>query len=177
MKLFAAICVLALGIGAANAATVTYYASGYWFGEGPFLGDHLDTSGTLTVDPTTGEIIPGGADVTVAGIATFNFVAENIFNSPGPGGTQASFVLANLTTGDEMFIYVNSTFLNGNTPILPTYAFINDQQGNELAGNWPTGQFSTPIPAALPLFATGFGALGLLGWRKKRKNAASIAAA
>jgi hypothetical protein len=26
-----------------------------------------------------------------------------------------------------------------------------------------------PLPAALPLFATGLGALGLLGWRKKRK--------
>ena len=29
----------------------------------------------------------------------------------------------------------------------------------------------TPLPAALPLFATGFGALGLLGWRRKRKLA------
>jgi hypothetical protein len=28
-----------------------------------------------------------------------------------------------------------------------------------------------PIPAALPLFATGLGALGLLGWRRKRKAA------
>jgi uncharacterized repeat protein (TIGR01451 family) len=27
----------------------------------------------------------------------------------------------------------------------------------------------TPLPAALPLFATGIGALGLLGWRRKRK--------
>jgi hypothetical protein len=27
----------------------------------------------------------------------------------------------------------------------------------------------TPIPAALPLFATGLGGLGLLGWRRKRK--------
>ena len=26
-----------------------------------------------------------------------------------------------------------------------------------------------PIPAALPLFATGVGALGLLGWRRKRR--------
>jgi len=34
----------------------------------------------------------------------------------------------------------------------------------------------TPLPAALPLFATGLGALGLLGWRKKRKNAAIGAA-
>jgi hypothetical protein len=35
----------------------------------------------------------------------------------------------------------------------------------------------TPLPAALPLFATGIGAMGLLGWRRKRKNAGVIAAA
>jgi hypothetical protein len=33
-------------------------------------------------------------------------------------------------------------------------------------------QTSTPLPAALPLFATGLGALGLLGWRRKRKPVA-----
>jgi hypothetical protein len=33
----------------------------------------------------------------------------------------------------------------------------------------------TPIPAALPLFASGLGALGLLGWRRKRKKAALAA--
>ena len=33
----------------------------------------------------------------------------------------------------------------------------------------------TPIPAALPLFATGLGALGLLGWRRKKKTAALAA--
>lgn len=32
----------------------------------------------------------------------------------------------------------------------------------------------TPLPAALPLFAGGLGALGLLGWRKKKKAAASV---
>ena len=30
-----------------------------------------------------------------------------------------------------------------------------------------------PLPGALPLFATGLGALGLLGWRRKRKQVAS----
>ncbi len=35
---------------------------------------------------------------------------------------------------------------------------------------------STPLPATLPLFAAGLGALGLLGWRRTRK-AAAIAAA
>ena len=28
---------------------------------------------------------------------------------------------------------------------------------------------STPLPAALPLFVSGLGAMGLLGWRRKRK--------
>ncbi len=36
---------------------------------------------------------------------------------------------------------------------------------------------ATPLPAALPLFATGIGMVGLLGWRRKRKNAAAIAVA
>jgi len=41
-------------------------------------------------------------------------------------------------------------------------------------GTWTVS--TTPLPAALPLFATGLGAMGLLGWRRKRKNAAAIAA-
>jgi len=36
---------------------------------------------------------------------------------------------------------------------------------------------ATPLPAALPLFASGIGALSLFGWRRKRKNAAVVAAA
>jgi len=35
---------------------------------------------------------------------------------------------------------------------------------------------ATPLPAALPLFATGLGAMGLFGWRRNRKNAATVAA-
>ena len=35
----------------------------------------------------------------------------------------------------------------------------------------------TPLPAALPLIATGLGAMDLFGWRRKRKAAAASAAA
>jgi hapalindole biogenesis HpiC1 cyclase-like protein len=35
---------------------------------------------------------------------------------------------------------------------------------------------ATPLPGALPLFATGLGAMGLSGWRRKRKAAALAAA-
>jgi hypothetical protein len=40
-----------------------------------------------------------------------------------------------------------------------------------------SSSLGTPLPAALPLFASGLGAFGLLGWRRKRKKAAAIAAA
>jgi outer membrane lipase/esterase len=42
--------------------------------------------------------------------------------------------------------------------------------GQLIEANYVFGQV-TPVPAALPLFATGLGALGLLGWRRKRKAA------
>ena len=31
---------------------------------------------------------------------------------------------------------------------------------------------TTPLPGALPLFASGLGMMGFLGWRRKRKPAA-----
>jgi hypothetical protein len=39
----------------------------------------------------------------------------------------------------------------------------------ESQGTWTITTSNTPLPAALPLFATGFGAIGLLGWRRKKK--------
>jgi hypothetical protein len=36
---------------------------------------------------------------------------------------------------------------------------------SQIPGVWT----ETPLPAALPLFATGLGGLGLFGWRRKRK--------
>jgi hypothetical protein len=37
------------------------------------------------------------------------------------------------------------------------------------------GLSATPLPPALPLFATGLGLLGLLGWRRRRKDTTAIA--
>jgi hypothetical protein len=39
------------------------------------------------------------------------------------------------------------------------------------------GPYVTPLPAALPLFATGLCVMGLFGWRRKRKSAAALATA
>jgi uncharacterized protein (TIGR03118 family) len=51
----------------------------------------------------------------------------------------------------------------GNTD---TLYFTDESDGLFGAIDSPT---ATPLPAALPLFATGIGGLGLLGWRRKRK--------
>jgi hypothetical protein len=47
--------------------------------------------------------------------------------------------------------------------------------GSDFTGAASLEVIVTPLPAALPLFATGLGAMGLFGWRRKRK-AAAIAA-
>jgi hypothetical protein len=52
---------------------------------------------------------------------------------------------------------------SGNFFYLAPSAFPN---GNQYNGTIPS---TTPLPAALPLFASGLGGLGLLGWRRKRK--------
>src|SRR5262249_43537345 len=59
------------------------------------------------------------------------------------------------------------------TPFLLTQAGFNDVWQSETVTISVTERAATtPLPTALPLFATGLGALGLLGWRRKRKAAA-----
>ena len=68
-----------------------------------------------------------------------------------------------LTTFSRLSTNGNTTDTGGNGANLLVYA-----------GALPTAaDGNTPLPAALPLFATGLGALGLLTWRRKRKNAAA----
>jgi hypothetical protein len=54
----------------------------------------------------------------------------------------------------------------GNTLTASGTASITQQEN-------PIGE--TPLPAGLPLFASGLGALGLLGWRRKKKAASRAA--
>jgi hypothetical protein len=42
---------------------------------------------------------------------------------------------------------------------------LSDTGVTRTPGNW-----STPLPAALPMFGAGLGALGLLGWRRRRRT-------
>jgi hypothetical protein len=71
-----------------------------------------------------------------------------------------------------------SGFVVGNSPITncstDLWCFgINTPNASHGVGQWSYSLSATPLPAALPLFASGLGALGLLGWRRKRKAIAA----
>jgi hypothetical protein len=106
---------------------------------------------------------------------------------PGTGGgatyTSTTSGLGLAINGILHALLVPSGYVSG-TVLTSTSTFV----GNTLTGlgltpgtytwTWGTGDHAgsfeieigaTPLPAALPLFATGIGGLGLLGWRRKRK--------
>jgi hypothetical protein len=64
--------------------------------------------------------------------------------------------------------YPSSAFVNPSAGYLISY-LPQQRVGNFLVLDVGT----TPLPATLPLFASGLGALGLLGWRRKRKAQAA----
>ena len=80
---------------------------------------------------------------------------------------------ANTTTSSSQYAYLSSANAEQTS-------FWSDDQHLSAAGQLIEAKYElglvTPLPAALPLFAIGLGALGLLGWRRKRKNVAAIAA-
>jgi probable HAF family extracellular repeat protein len=74
------------------------------------------------------------------------------------------------------WLLIDALAINDRGQIVGYGAELNDPQNSLaflLTPDPPLAE--TPLPAALPLFATGLGALGLLGWRRKRKHAALAA--
>ena len=107
------------------------------------------------------------------GTITFSFLQDG---TPTPKffGT----MLVNSVMGDAAFTaaFMMGEILNIN---LTTQALSSGNtlesvaEGNRANAPIGSGLVSTiPLPGALPLFATGLGALGLLSWRRKRKAAA-----
>ena len=96
-----------------------------------------------------------------------------------PGGSGPSLMSATLTASDFVAINLSTdTVLGGNpnfagdTMTFGLVQFTTDSLSVVATNEYDALTFQlaqTPLPAALPLFAAGLGALGLLGWRRKRK--------
>jgi hypothetical protein len=101
------------------------------------------------------------------------YTYDNILLTSAPFFTATGGLLFTSNTGDSYEFYASNGL---------TYLSTTDFGGcpsTQACNPGVSGTFAltaTPLPAALPLFASGLGALGLLGWRRKRKNAAAFAA-
>ena len=166
--------------GASNASAATYNV----------LFDVLSdvVQGTITTDGTI-----GGLRNTNISSYTLTMSGPGITTSTVTGGS------ANVTTGFPFTLSASSTaigYINANTQTNITSTgggsqrvffsnistiLLEDSAGHTAVSGTLTQPFAiatiatsnVPLPAALPLFATGLAGLGVLGWRKKRKDIAA----
>jgi hypothetical protein len=128
--------------------------------------------------PTTLSLSPGSSTIAAGGSVTFTATILDKNTSAGLSGL--SIDLNNLTSGVDLIGGFPLTDANGMASLMdtfPTAGIFTLQAIFEGAGFDSPSQSNqatvtvnqTPLPAALPLFATGIGGLGLLGWRRKRK--------
>ena len=123
--------------------------------------------GTTHITKATNIRLPfigGGALTATPGGLFFNFSSTGFFNIQTTGvGASQWLMCASATSSCTP---LNNWFVNGGG----SGGVFNDVVGTfEVAIGPGDPAPSTPLPAALPLFATGLGVLGLLGWRRKRK--------
>ena len=108
--------------------------------------------------------------ITLTGVATLFDSAHGPFGNGSP---------TNGTTGFFLLDGVKTSFSSANDNLLSitgtVFTFEEDTSSDPTFYVSALDYSATPLPAAFPLFATGLGAMGLLGWRRKRK-AATIAA-
>ncbi len=144
-----------------NTATgATFNLSGV--GSGTLLGVFNEVVGNPTFDLTDGAAIFGQLYTPDGGI-TFDFSGEGLYNVPlASYDLQTAFPL----TGGTVSQTPNSLYQTS----LGDLVFANIS-----SMSFEADVATTPLPATLPLFASGLGALGLLGLRRKRKAAALAA--
>jgi uncharacterized protein (TIGR03118 family) len=130
-------------------------------------GGHLAAPWGITFAPTSfGQF---GGDLLVGNFSSNNISAFAL--NPATGVFDFAGIIPIAGPGGLLAL----EFGNGGNGGSPNTLYFTDSLTIEAAA--ADGLFGaiepTPLPAALPLFATGLGALGLLGWRRKRKAQAT----
>jgi len=155
-------CALLTGTATANASTFVVSGtannvSGGTLGSCANLA-FCDFSGTLDIDVTAGTIT--GWDITFPGLPDFNIVTVAFAGSLRTISNGYIFTLL-FDTGPSLVGYSGGPITGESV--------VRTGGAGTVYGDLTGSITPTPLPAALPLFATGIGALGLLGWRRKRK--------
>ncbi len=112
----------------------------------------------------------------VTGTSPLSAAGGNIlYNYMAPGELEFLFVSGG-AENDELIVGPNELVAEFDCSGCEVYDTPQTFGGFQFATEVP-GTGATPLPAALPLFGTGLGVMGLFGWRRKRKGAAALTAA
>jgi len=111
-----------------------------------------------------------------------NFGIKNLvaswFADSSTGGSPTGSALASVQVTDSLGDVIGNPIINLALSTGGFYDLVLQGQALRLGGSYQASiKSETPIPAALPLFATGMGIMSLLGWRKKKKRKAGRLAA
>lgn len=127
-----------------------------------FTGPAADTMTDLYTGTLSGPTSFGSGGYTAASSGSGDFVGIDI-------PADALFVPVSYVTNDPLSdtsTYDNATFASlGVTP--GTYVWT---WGSGADQSFTLDIGTTPLPATLPLFATGLGLVGLVAWRRKRRT-------
>jgi hypothetical protein len=145
------------------------------------VGSSTVKTATLTLFTNTGGALgPALGSWTVTNILNINGGGPTVLSVTGISGVHlnsgGNYYLQASASGDaDEGWYTNSIGLSGTLLILRSDETDPVLQEGTLGAFDIIGDITaasaTPLPAALPLFAGGLGALGLLGWRRKKKAA------
>jgi hypothetical protein len=108
--------------------------------------------------------------------------AQSSFPSPEIFDSSSTIITTNLSqyvgsgSFDESLSTLTTLFFNAGGENIAADSSTQDSGSITITYNYVPVS-TTPLPAAFPLFASGLGAMGLFGWRRKRKNAVTLAAA
>jgi hypothetical protein len=161
--------VLALSGGAASAVTFDWSTSGP-SGSGTFTATE-GSNDAYTITAITGTF-DGGTITSLIPSDGYRGNSDILFY-PGPYGGLDGIEVSFVDGATDYLLYFDVT---GNEYIY-YYGAVDCNTCGAVITSLTASVSATPLPAALPLFATGIGAMGLLGWRRKRKKAGVIAAA
>jgi len=110
-------------------------------------------------------VAPGTPSATLtvnAGSLPFLFRAPGNLDANDDGSIATGLQIAFVKVSDSVFY---ALFDDGGAG--------PDKDFDDMVVRIAAAPIATPLPGALPLFAGGLGALGLLGWRRKRKAIAT----
>lgn len=129
----------------------------------------FDTNFFAFPDASFTSVFNGDAPAIENSRLDFNLSASFAYD-PTKGNLMLTVREFGLGNGNSLFLDIDKNLGATNSRFS---AFPTDWNQGLVTGFNDVAVSQTPLPAALPLFATGLGALGLMRWRRKRSTQSS----